>query len=652
MQLISLHLRNFKGIRDFDFKPDGQNAEIAGENASGKTTLVDAFAWLLFNKDSQNRTDFEIKSIDRKTQLVKHNLEHEVSAVIFTDKEIELKKIYKEIWTRPRGTSAKQFTGHTSEYFIDGVPTPKSEYTKFISGIAPEETFRLLTDPRFFNEQMHWLKRREVLVNAFGDISDADIIASNSKLADLPAIVGDRTLDDHRKVVHARRSEINKELEKIPVRIDESSRDLPYVSDLNKKGLEQTTETLTTEIKEKTAVKSRIENGGQIAELKKKLAVLETEHIKRANEAQVSTNDRVREKQKQVNELMAQSDLIKNQGAGFTSQIGINEAQIIKSEKILITLREEWTTIKTEAPPTLTVETVCPACGQDLPEDQVHAAANKALNDFNFRKANRLAGNVETGKQVAGDIQQLKTDNIEFGKQVAGLENDKEGIEAQIDTLKAGIKKLEELRPVVTENPEITALKTEIEVTEAGPAAKIKVINEEIKSLETKRDDNADLLQDIKTCENAKVRISDLEKQEKDLAAEFEKLESELYLTDEFIRSKVGLLEKLINSQFKMAKFKLFDVQVNGGVSECCEVVKDGVPYSSMNNAARINMGLDIINTLSGVYDFTAPIFVDNAEAVVELFPVNAQVIRLTVSKKNKKLKVVIDKPKEVAIAA
>ena len=295
MNILSIHLRNFKGIKSFDFEPNGNNAEIAGENASGKTTLVDAFTWLLFNKDSQNRTDFEIKTIDPKTGKVKHNLEHEVSAVVFTDKEIELKKIYKEIWTRPRGASAKQFTGHTSEYFIDGVPTPKSEYTKFISGIAPEETFRLLADPRFFNEQMHWQKRREVLVNAFGDISDTDIIASNSKLADLPAIVGDRTLDDHRKVVHARRSEINKELEKIPVRIDECSRDLPDVSDLNKKGLEQTTETLTTEIKEKTAVKSRIENGGQIAELKKKLAVLETEHIKRANEAQVSTNDRVQE---------------------------------------------------------------------------------------------------------------------------------------------------------------------------------------------------------------------------------------------------------------------------------------------------------------------------------------------------------------------
>ena len=89
-------------------------------------------------------------------------------------------------------------------------------------------------------------------------------------------------------------------------------------------------------------------------------------------------------------------------------------------------------------------------------------------------------------------------------------------------------------------------------------------------------------------------------------------MDEQLYLTDEFTKTKVNLLESSINSKFKMARFKMFEVQINGGIKECCETVYEGVPYSDLNNAARINIGLDIINTLSEHYNFSAPIFVDN----------------------------------------
>ena len=59
-----------------------------------------------------------------------------------------------------------------------------------------------------------------------------------------------------------------------------------------------------------------------------------------------------------------------------------------------------------------------------------------------------------------------------------------------------------------------------------------------------------------------------------------------------------------------------------------------------MNNAARINVGLDIINTLSEHYGITAPIFIDNAEAVTSLIQTAGQQIRLIVSEKDKQLRV------------
>lgn len=112
-------------------------------------------------------------------------------------------------------------------------------------------------------------------------------------------------------------------------------------------------------------------------------------------------------------------------------------------------------------------------------------------------------------------------------------------------------------------------------------------------------------------------------------------------MTEEFVRTKVHLLEEKINSKFKYARFKLFKDQINGGLEETCETLYEGVPYSSgLNNAARINVGLDIINTLNDYYGITAPIFVDNSEAVTKLINTNSQILSLIVSEKDKQLRV------------
>jgi hypothetical protein len=147
-------------------------------------------------------------------------------------------------------------------------------------------------------------------------------------------------------------------------------------------------------------------------------------------------------------------------------------------------------------------------------------------------------------------------------------------------------------------------------------------------------------------------RIEELKAQEKKLAAEYERLEGELYLTEEFIRQKVSLLEEKINSKFEMARFKLFNVLVNGAVEECCETTYQGVPFSSLNNGARINVGLDIIRTLARHYNFYPPIFIDNREAVTSLIDMgDQQVISLIVSEKDKELRVEIEGEEEKEVA-
>ncbi|MNC37535.1 hypothetical protein D3C75_861030 [compost metagenome] len=139
----------------------------------------------------------------------------------------------------------------------------------------------------------------------------------------------------------------------------------------------------------------------------------------------------------------------------------------------------------------------------------------------------------------------------------------------------------------------------------------------------------------------SQLRVTELENQERELAAEYERLQHELFLCEEFTKTKVSMLDAKINSKFKLARFRLFEDQINGGIKEVCDTLYKGVPYDGgLNNAARINVGLDIINTLGEHYGFSAPIFVDNAEAVTKLISTDAQVIRLVVSEADKKLRI------------
>ncbi|HHW94431.1 MAG TPA: AAA family ATPase, partial [Mogibacterium sp.] len=211
MKIKSLILRNFKGIRNFELNTDGKDVSIMGDNASGKTSLFDSFTWLLFGKDSLNRADFEIKTLkpDGKPE---HGLEHSVEAILQLEdgSQIALKKVFREKWTKKKGSATATFTGHTTDYFIDGVPVQKKEYDARIAEIADENIFRLLTDPRYFNEIMHWTDRRKLLLEVCGDVSDQEVVSSNNGLSRLAEILGKRTIEQHRKVILARRAEINR----------------------------------------------------------------------------------------------------------------------------------------------------------------------------------------------------------------------------------------------------------------------------------------------------------------------------------------------------------------------------------------------------------------------------------------------------------
>ena len=101
MKLISLELTNFKNIKYFVLESGGEDKNIYGKNGVGKTTLADAYYWLLTDKSSlDKKLDSDIKLADPVTgnPMQDGGIEHSVQAVVELENKnrIFLKKVYKE----------------------------------------------------------------------------------------------------------------------------------------------------------------------------------------------------------------------------------------------------------------------------------------------------------------------------------------------------------------------------------------------------------------------------------------------------------------------------------------------------------------------------------------------------------------------------
>ncbi|MBJ6360829.1 AAA family ATPase [Paenibacillus sp. GCM10012307] len=646
--LQRLTLRNFKGFREFQLVANGQPINVFGDNGTGKTTLFDAFTWLLFGKDSANRTDFEIKELDSAGKVRQHKLEHEVEGVLgINGKNKMFRRVFVEKWTKKRGSLTAAFEGHETSYFVDGVPVAKKEYDAAVTALLPEELFKLLTSPTFFNEQLKWQDRRKLLLEVCGDVTDAEVIHSRTELAPLEAILRDRNIDDHKKVVAASMKRINQEIDDIPVRISEAQRSMPNVSEISEDMLKEDIVTLRERLTGKEQELVRVQSGGQAAELQHRLREIEGEQLQIKNVLQTAALDSVAQQRAHVDALHRDLDKVRRSIDDRQYKIQSNEQRITGLDQERAQLRAEFSAASTDGF-AHSADDNCPACGQLLPDERRQEAHDVALADFNRRKAERLESIQRRGRSARDESERLADEITRMREEFRQLAEQQEQLQARIDMANA---ELDRLRQGV-QNPdddlkyrnlgdEAALLRQQITLLQTDSAQEQQRVQQEIQSL---RAEISVLDADLAKFEHVRrqqARITELEQQENKLAGEYEQLQHELFLTEEFTRAKVNLLQSRIDSKFKYARFRLFDEQINGGLREVCDTLYNGVPYDKgLNNAARYHVGIDIINTLSQHYEVWAPIWHDNAEAVTSPAETDAQVIRLIVSEQDKRLRV------------
>ncbi|MGV8149669.1 MAG: hypothetical protein ACLKAK_07175 [Alkaliphilus sp.] len=645
IKLVSLTLKNFKGIKDLNVN-FGSITNIKGRNKTGKTSIFDAFLWLLFDKDSTDRKEFAVKTYDENNNII-HGLDHEVEAVLDVDgKRINLKKTLREKWTKKRGEAEKVLTGNTTEYHINEVPIKKGEYVNQINQIVDENIFKLISNPLYFNTFLNWKERRDILLEVVGDISDEEVVSSKNELQNLQELLNGQNVDDFKKAAAAKRKKLNDEIKTIPIRIDEINLRLDttnYDFTLKKDDL-RLLERELQEIEEALTDKSKLFelNTKKYQELSNK----KMEFFNHEDDLKIKSMMPFKVLQREIGDLKSEI----KQAEGLIEHTNVDYLITRKedAERRMQELRSEWMTKNEEAVVIDESRFVCPTCERDLETEDIERKREEMLANFNRSKAKELA-------TISLEGSRLK--KVKEGHEIliAKQKNEIETMATELDALRSSLEhKIEKLEKMATAKPALDEkwhkLQSEIELL---AVEKDLDLEEAVDLLQTKKrecraaiNEITVVLQKETIIESDKKRIKELLEKERNLAQQIAELEGQEHLCDEFIRTKVDMLDDKINSKFSAVKFKLFNTLINGALEECCETLIDGVPFADANNAAKYNAGIDIINTLTEFYEVSAPIFIDNREGINRLINTRSQLINLIVSL-DKELKVEIENSKE-----
>lgn len=673
LKIRSLHMENFKGIKSLDVNFSNKTS-IKGQNAAGKTTVFDAFTWLLFNKNSAGEEKFNVRPLDKDGNRI-DNVEIKVVAVLDVDgKEIELSKVQKQNWVKKRGTDTVALQGNVNSFEIDGYPKSEADFKEYISSLAQsEDMFKMLTNPQYFSF-LKWKDQRDILMRLATDVSDVELAQTDAKYAQLLGELEKApSTDDIRAKFQKALTEWKKKQSEIPVRIDEAEKSKVDV------------DVAEQELAKVDLVRRIAECGKKMENAGSALGDLRSKEMQLQFDMSGMEQTMNRELSNKRSIMDAELRDCKNELEHFAVTISLKEKQISDNEKTITDadaerkkLGEQYNSEKAKAfdeTPYLFDEskwifdestTVCSLCGQKLPADKIE----QLKTDFEERKTKAKADakrKLNDSKsdfitQKESNLEEIKADGFAKKNLIEELTKKNADLQMEIDSLKkqeqGTFTNKEELCKLLSEipaeadysqNEEYVKLKTEHDKILADIAKlESEGADKVVTDLKVEKADLQSQLEEVnkviaQAANNVAIddRIETLRDEQKEIGQKVADQEQMLYLFEEFIRFKLDKVSESINSHFKTVNFKLFEMQLNGGMKDCCECTVNGVPYSALNSGHRIVAGLDIIRSLSELYGVSVPIFVDNAESLNEFNvpDMDAQLILLSVSE-DKQLKV------------
>lgn len=654
IRIKKMHIENFKNFNVFDIE-FGNVTKVLGQNAAGKTSIVDAFMWCLFDKNSRGDTKFQIRPSDFNGNQIDH-VEIKVIVTLEVDgRVVTLQKLQKQNWVKKRGTLTETLQGNVNSFEVDGIPKKEKDYKEFISSIVGEELFKLITNPmEFVNKK--WQDQRKELMKLAPGIENEDVIETNPNvLQELSLALSLHSPEDLQTKAKKALSEYKKQQTEIPARIDEVRKSMMDIDvaelELQRNVLkEQIAEVEKSEEDMTVQYEKYQKETDDLMDMKFKLSDME----RKANE---ENNTAKRKYAEQIADFDTDISSFKRKIETYQQNIIDAKGTISAYEKKRQDLLNDW---KEENAKTY-IDTLqfdessltCPMCGQSYSNDQIE----QIKADFEQKKINIKTkwkkDHNDTLERIVADGNRYKSLIEQMHNKLADANANLLVEQSNLQSAEVEKKKIEDV---------LSSLPDKIDISDTEEYKKLaSQIEEKEKVLKT-ANSGAEMRQQLRVKKNGlkeellivekqialadnsakEERIEELQQEMRDIADKVSEQEKMLYLLEEFTKAKMTMVSKIVNEKFSIVNWKLFDKQVNGAIVECCECTIDGIGINKdLNNGHRIVAGLDIINTLSKLYGVTAPIFIDNAEAVNDfnLPSMDAQMILLSVSD-DKELKI------------
>jgi DNA repair exonuclease SbcCD ATPase subunit len=638
--LSKLHIRDFKKINDLtiDF---AQQTTIAGTNGVGKSTIFDAYTWLLYGKNSHDQQYFSIKRLDENGNVI-HNLVASVRGVFILDSDvIELERRYKEKWTKKRGNEHEELTGHTTEYFIDQIPKSKGEFDTYVKGMISDTIAKVISSPLYFNEKMKWQERREILTSIAGDTTPEDVLnfspaefkSANELLALLEAR---KSLTDEKTRIASERKRLKEQLDGIAPKIEELTS--MTVTELDateldaKKAKRNAAKEQINKQLESIAEQNKAEQQ-KVIDSNNQLYKWQDEYIKAKRDLLKDHNDRAQAYEKRKAELRLEIQKIEFALSENGSAENQNEANLRVLTNLQAKLKEKYEAEK--AKEFAAISENCPCCQRPMESNE-----QEQLERFNLAKANAI-------KQIVAEAQDVKTKINEVTEELIKIANKRGDLTTYRIAKETYLKEVEASFVVEQEpsdTPDMVALKNAIDTHK--PYTPEAVCNNALKQEREQLDEQIKeveaSLAKLAYIAGINTRIAELAENKRALAQQIASLERVAFQIDAYEKAHIELVESRVNAKFAIVKWKMFDEQINGGLAPTCEATVNGTPYNDLNTAMKINAGLDVINALNYHFGMFTPVFIDARESIVEIIETDCQVISLQVDKSFSELTVIV----------
>lgn len=649
IEFKTITIKNFKGVlgeRKLTFNPT--LTQIMGANHAGKTTIVDAVQWVLFDKNSIGQTVFGIDPKDENGEII-HHLDNTVVLELTADgTDYKLEKVRSETWTKPRKKEEAEMTGHTTKYFVNENKYTQKDFKAFVDDLCKESLFKAITTPSYF-PSLPAEDQRNLLTKMVGKTTDEDLAGDNEDFKGLLQELSGTDLQKFREQLRYRIGELKKEIEQIPSRINENTEELKALEaskpdfDFTRKRIKEIetgienidneladlSRTVDTEFNERT--KERTE----INKLKNRMqAIVQSYQDKNTTEE--------RKHKKAIDDAKYEIEVTERAIRNAKAAVEDGQAQLNKIAIASEDFKKRWVILDQTAFSWDNNQEICPTCHQRLPQDDIDRMKEEMEGNFNDNKSKQF----DALEEEAARIKKRKSD---AEATIKNAQDKLEKLEQQRKEQEAALQKAQESKPTLTYhtddeeyqqlqmdvNARTAALEARTEEETSDTKVKQEATLKQRKAEQNRlRDELRDELAKEQRITDKQNRIKKLENRQQTLSQQLTELEKKDYTAERFTIAKIENLEKKVNDLFTNVQFKMFEPFITtGGIKPTCECTMHGTPYRDLSTSEKINAGIDIINAMCAFNDTYAPLLIDNAESITDILPTRSQQILLIVSR-------------------